>query len=300
MKHVISAQQFDRQTIEELFKLATNLEQTPDNYCMKGKIMASLFYEPSTRTRFSFESAMLRLGGGVITTENATQFSSVSKGETLEDTIRTMNQYVDVIVIRHNEVGSAQKASAVSDIPIINAGDGAGQHPTQALLDLYTISREHNKIDGIHIAMIGDLKHGRTVHSLSYMLGMYDYISISFIAPKALQMKEEILQYLKEKNISYRMYSRIEDVISDVDVIYQTRIQKERFISIEEYQKYKGIYQITKQTVDAMKEDAIIMHPLPRVDEILYEVDNSAKAVYFKQVYYGLLIRQALLKTLLS
>jgi aspartate carbamoyltransferase catalytic subunit len=267
---------------------------------MKNKIMASLFYEPSTRTRFSFESAMLRLGGSVITTENAKEFSSAAKGETLEDSIRVINHYADVIVLRHSEEGASKRASLVSNIPVINAGDGPGQHPTQALLDLYTIQRELKKINGISIALIGDLKHGRTVRSLVYLLGKYKNIKIYLVSPKGLKIGDDIKEYLDKHKTNYTETEDLLSIIKTVDVIYQTRIQKERFESVKEYEKFKGYYKIDLKIVNQMKSKSIIMHPLPRVDEISPEVDSSHKAIYFKQAYYGLLIRMALLKTILE
>lgn len=295
MKHVIESQQFDQKIIEQIFTLADTLAKKKDQ-SLKGKIMATLFYEPSTRTRFSFESAMLRLGGSVITTENAKEFSSVSKGETLEDTIRVVNSYVDVIVMRHDEAGASKRASLVSDVPIINAGDGAGQHPTQALLDLYTISKEIGKINGLKIAFIGDLKNGRTIRSLSYLLGKYKGVEITFVSPKALSVGDDIKDYLTKQRVTYTETEDLNATIGTVDVVYQTRIQKERFKNLREYQKYRGCYTIDLPLVKKMKAKSIIMHPLPRVGEITPDVDTSPKAMYFKQTRYGLLIRMALLK----
>ena len=299
MKHLIESQQFNQESLKKLFKLADLLEKRKDS-SMKNKIMASLFYEPSTRTRFSFESAMLRLGGSVITTENAKEFSSASKGETLEDSIRVINKYADVIVLRHSEEGASKRASLVSDVPIINAGDGPGQHPTQALLDLYTIQRELEKINDITIALIGDLKHGRTVRSLAYLLGKYKNIKIYLVSPKKLKIGDDIKKYLDKHKVNYKETEDLLSIIKTVDVVYQTRIQKERFESIKEYEKFKGCYKIDLQMVNQMKSKSIIMHPLPRVDEISIEVDKSPKAVYFKQAGYGLLIRMAILKTIVK
>jgi len=299
MKHIIESQQFDQKSLANIFKLATSLEKKKDN-SLENKIMASLFYEPSTRTRFSFESAMMRLGGKVITTENAKEFSSAAKGETLEDSIRVISRYADVIVLRHSEEGASKRASLVSNIPVINAGDGTGQHPTQALLDLYTIQRELKKINGISIALIGDLKNGRTVRSLAYLLGKYKSIKIYLVSPKALRIGNDIKEYLTKHNVDYEETEDLLSIISTIDVAYQTRIQKERFKSIKEYNRFKGCYKINLEIADKMKQKAIIMHPLPRVDEISPEVDSSPKAVYFKQAYYGLLIRMALLKTVLK
>ncbi|OGI20947.1 MAG: aspartate carbamoyltransferase [Candidatus Moranbacteria bacterium RIFCSPLOWO2_02_FULL_48_19] len=299
MKHVVESQQFGRKLLSSLFSMADKLEKKTETP-LKGKIMAALFYEPSTRTRFSFESAMLRLGGSVITTENAKEFSSAAKGETLEDSIRVINNYVDVIVLRHYEEGASARAARVSRVPVINAGDGAGQHPTQALLDLYTIKKELGKIDGISIAFVGDLLHGRTIRSLSYLLGKYKNIKIYFVSPRALKVGEDIKAYLKKYKVDYTETADLDSVVPKVDVLYQTRIQKERFKNEKEYQKLKGCYQIDRKLVKRMKAKSIIMHPLPRVDEILPEVDKSPKAIYFKQARYGLLIRMALLKYLLE
>ena len=299
MRHVIESQQFTPDSIDALFSLADKLEKSTDTP-LHGKIMASVFYEPSTRTRFSFESAMLRLGGSVITTENAKEFSSAAKGETLEDTIQIMNSYADVIVLRHYEEGASKRASLVSDIPIVNAGDGPGQHPTQALLDLYTIKKELSKIDDIHIAMVGDLKHGRTIRSLAYLLGKYPKVKIYFVSPKALRVGEDIKEYLDKHKVEYEETEDLIEVIGKVDVVYQTRIQKERFAGVDEYEKYKGIYRINTTLVEKMRQKSILMHPLPRVDEIDREVDSSPKAVYFKQAKYGVLVRMALLLSLLS
>ncbi|MEK7162850.1 MAG: aspartate carbamoyltransferase [Patescibacteria group bacterium] len=299
MKHIIESQQFNQKLINEIFSIADKLENKTDNSC-KGKIMVSLFYEPSTRTRFSFESAMLRLGGSVITTENAKEFSSAAKGETIEDSIRVINNYADVIILRHFEEGASQKAAAVSKIPVINAGDGVGQHPTQALLDLYTIKRELKKINGIKIALVGDLKNGRTIRSLAYLLGKYKNVKIYFVSPKDLRVGEDIKKYLNRHNTYYKEIEDLKSIIKEIDVLYQTRIQKERFKTEKEYKKFKGCYKIDLILVKQMKPKSIIMHPLPRVDEILPEVDNSPKAVYFKQTHYGLFIRMALLKMILK
>ena len=262
--------------------------------------MACLFYEPSTRTRFSFESAMIRLGGNVISTENAQDFSSAAKGETLEDTIRVVNNYSDVIVLRHHEMGAAKRAAAISKIPIINAGDGAGQHPTQALLDLYTIRRELGKIDGIKIAFVGDLKYGRTVRSLAYLLSKYKNIEIFFVSPGPLKIGEDIKNHLREHGVRYSEHDKLESVIDKVQIIYQTRIQKERFSDVKEYEKFKDVYIIDQKVAGRINSKTIIMHPLPRINEISVEVDILPNAAYFRQAYYGLLIRMAILKFLLS
>ncbi len=302
MKHLIESQQFEPKIIDKIFKLADSFskDSITKKEALKGKIMASLFYEPSTRTRFSFESAMYRLGGSVITTDNAREFSSAAKGETLEDTIRVVNHYADVIVLRHFEKGASERAAKVSGISVINAGDGAGQHPTQALLDLYTIKKELGRLKKISIAFIGDLKNGRTVRSLAYLLGKYKNISIFFVSPKQLKIGKDIKDYLNRHRVFYKESEKLDGFLNKIDVVYQTRIQKERFSSIKEYNKYKGSYILTMKEANKMKPKSIIMHPLPRVDEIATEVDKSPKAVYFKQAKYGVLVRMALLKFLLS
>lgn len=298
-KHIIQSQQFDKAFLKKIFDLADRLEETVDQ-SLRGKIMASLFYEPSTRTRFSFESAMMRLGGNVLTTESAKEFSSAAKGETLEDTIRIVNHYADVVVLRHHEEGAAKRAAAVSAIPVINAGDGPGQHPTQGLLDLYTINRERGRVDGLSIAVVGDLKNGRAARSLVYLLGKYKGVRIVFVSPPELRIGSDIKSYLTRHGISYAESENLRVVIPSVDVIYQTRVQKERFGSESEYDRFKGCYILTRKDADAMKKDAIIMHPLPRVDEIEPAVDASPHAAYFKQAGYGVAIRKALLTHVLS
>ncbi len=296
MHHLLETQQFDRGALKELFELATSMENHRDD-SLHGKILASLFYEPSTRTRFSFESAMFRLGGQVITAENANEMSSAVKGETLEDTILVLNNYADAIVIRHPEIGTAERAAAVSKVPIINAGDGAGQHPTQALLDLYTIEREFGRIDGAHVAIVGDLRYYRSARSLSYLLSKFKDVTITGVSMPELTMTEELKAHLRENGVTYKETDSLADAMRDADVIYQTRIQKER-LSPEAYERTRGHYVIDKPLADSMKEGAIIIHPLPRVGEITPEVDNSPHAVYFKQVGYGVIIRMAILRLL--
>lgn len=298
MHHLLETQQFDRELLRGVFDLATKYENYRDD-SLHGKILATLFYEPSTRTRFSFESAMYRLGGHVITAENATEASSSTKGETLEDTIRVMNHYADAIVIRHPEMGAAERAAAVSDVPIINAGDGAGQHPTQALLDIYTIERELGRLDDIHVVIVGDMRYYRAARSLSYLLGKFSNVTITGVTAPELRISDELREYLQEKNITYHETESLPDAMKDADVVYQTRIQKER-LTPEAYARTRGQYVIDRSLADSMKEGAIIIHPLPRVGEIMPEVDDSPHAVYFKQVGYGLSVRMALLSMLLS
>ena len=304
LHHVIEAQQFDLPMMSHLFNVAGEMENLvarggTDEY--RSRLMATLFYEPSTRTRFSFEAAMHRLGGRVISTENAAEFSSVAKGETLEDTIRIMNGYVDVIVLRHSEVGTAKRAAAVSRVPIINAGDGVGQHPTQALLDLYTIHKEIGSIDGLKIAMVGDLAQGRTVRSLAYLLSKFNDTKMYFIAPPLLKMKEDILEHLRERGSWFAEETTLDRVLPEVDVVYQTRVQKERFGDrTADYESCRGIYVINRDSLRLMKSNAIIMHPLPRLEEISMEVDQDRRAAYFRQAQNGLFVRMALLTVLLS
>ncbi|ASS75825.1 aspartate carbamoyltransferase [Tumebacillus algifaecis] len=298
MYHVLSAHQFDRNQLNQLFRMAEIMEYTAANggsNLLNGKIMAALFFEPSTRTRFSFESAMMRLGGKVISTENAAQFSSAIKGETLEDSIRVISSYADLIVLRHNEVGAATRAAKVSAVPVINAGDGAGEHPTQSLLDLFTIQKELGSIDNIHIAMVGDLTYGRTVHSLSYMLSRYENVTISFVSPENCPIPQKVKDFLEEQGVTYYEEDDLQTVAEKVDVLYMTRIQKERFPSGEEYLKAAGKYVIDQNVLDRMKQHAIILHPLPRAGEILPEVDEDPRAAYFRQATNGVYIRMALL-----
>lgn len=299
MEHLVETQQFDREKLQTLFKLATSLEGKRDE-SLKGKIMASLFFAPSTRTRLSFESAMHRLGGDVITVENGDS-SSQSKGETLEDAIKVIDQYADIIVLRHQEVGSAARAAEVSIVPVINAGDGnLGQHPTQALLDLYTIQRELKREDGIKIAFVGNLRYYRSARSLAYLLSKYKDIKITFISSPELGMGDDVKAHLRENNVPFEETEDMQAGIKDADVVYQTRIAKEWIPDPKEYEKQRGRYIITRAIADDMKDGAIIIHPLPRVGEIEDAVDSSPHAVYFRQVGYGLIVRMALLKMLLA
>ncbi len=301
--HIIKAQQFNRRLLDRIFKVAAEMEKinlAGGSNILNRKIMATIFYEPSTRTRLSFESAMIKLGGEIISTESAKEFSSAAKGESLEDTIRIIGNYADVIVLRHYESGAAERAARVSPVPIINAGDGPGQHPTQALLDIYTIYKELSHIDGIAIAMVGDLAYSRTVRSLAYLLTKYKDIKMYFVAPDVVQMRDDIKNYLLKHKVFFSEEPNLEKVVSKVDVIYQTRIQKERFgENIEDYEKAKDKYIIDKNILKLMKKHAIIMHPLPRVNEIATEVDNDRRAAYFRQAQNGLYIRMALLKMIL-
>lgn len=301
---VIEAQQFDRETLNAIFEVAKEMENikknSPGSQILKGYLMATLFYEPSTRTRLSFESAMKRLGGEVLTTENAREFSSAAKGETLEDTIRTVEGYSDIIVMRHFESGAAKRAAATAGIPIINAGDGPGQHPTQALLDVYTIEREIGKLDGIRVGLVGDLANGRTVRSLAYLLAEYQDVKIYFVSPDVVKMKDDIKKYLTRRGVEWEESGDLMEVASKCDVVYQTRIQRERFGErIDLYEEARGKYIVDENVLKVMQKHAVVMHPLPRLDEITVNVDADPRAAYFRQAKNGLYIRMALLKLLL-
>ncbi|GAB2290764.1 Aspartate carbamoyltransferase 3, chloroplastic [Dionaea muscipula] len=304
LQDVIEAQQFDRDTLSAIFEVARQMENieknSPGSQILKGYLMATLFYEPSTRTRLSFESAMKRLGGEVLTTENAREFSSAAKGETLEDTIRTVEGYSDIIVMRHFESGAAKRAANAAKIPVINAGDGPGQHPTQALLDVYTIEREIGKLDGITVGLVGDLANGRTVRSLAYMLAKYNDVKIYFVSPDVVKMKDDIKDYLSSKNVKWEESADLMEVASKCDVVYQTRIQRERFGErIDLYEKARGKYIVDRNVLNVLQKHAIVLHPLPRLDEITVDVDDDPRAAYFRQAKNGLYIRMAILKLLL-
>jgi aspartate carbamoyltransferase catalytic subunit len=302
LRHVVESQQFTRSFLEDLLSRAEEIKAEPHRFSgrLNGRVMAALFYEPSTRTRLSFEAAMLRLGGQTMGTDNAREFSSAAKGETLEDTIRIVSGYADVIVLRHYEEGAAKRAASVSSVPLINAGDGPGQHPTQALLDLYTIRDELGRIDGLNIAMVGDLANGRTVRSLAYLLSKFRQIKIWFVAPPQVAMRDDLKAHLDEHHIPWVENEDLDSVLPEVDVVYQTRIQKERFTDPAQYEALKGIYRIDDHALALMRKYAIVMHPLPRVDEIAPEVDADPRAAYFRQARNGLHIRMALLDRLLA
>ncbi len=297
--HLVSTRQLRREDTDFIMKTSTDMEtilEKGGSDLLKGKILASLFYEPSTRTRLSFETAMQRLGGDVITADGL-QFSSMYKGETIEDTMMMAGQYADIICMRHPEQGSAERAANASPVPFINAGDGPGQHPTQALLDLFTIHKERGKIDELTIAMVGDLKYGRTVHSLCYLLGLYKNINLIFISPKELVMPEKVTSYLKERNIPFTETEDLQDG-QKADVLYVTRVQKERFEDAKEYERLKLKYIV--DVTFAGKTKATIMHPLPRVGEITTDVDALPNAAYFRQARNGVAVRMALLAILLG
>lgn len=299
-RHIISMRDFSRVEIDRILQRAETLEtfaSKRSSNLLDGKILAMLFYEPSTRTRLSFETAMKRLGGETINMVS-TEASSASKGEMLADTIKVVGEYADVIVLRHPKEGSARMSAEMSDVPIINAGDGAGHHPTQTLLDLYTIKRESH-LHNLNIVLIGDLKYGRTVHSLAYALSLYG-AKISLVSPEQLCIPIEIKEDLTKRGINVYETTKLEDVTEDADVIYVTRIQRERFPDISEYQKVAGSYSVSLESLKNCKEDMIIMHPLPRVDEIDVDVDSTKHAKYFKQAFYGVPVRMAILSLVLG
>ena len=297
-KGVISAKQFDRDDIEYILKKGKEMLNIHNSNLLKGKILATLFFEPSTRTRLSFESAMYRLGGNVIGFQSG-DVSSIKKGESIADTIRTVENYSDCIVIRHQMEGVAKLAANFSSVPIINAGSGSGEHPTQALLDLLTINEECGQLDGLNIGIMGDLKYGRTVHSLVKLLSNFD-VNIYLISPKELMMRNRDKEYLHQKMLKYKEITNYRTILDLLDVLYITRIQKERFVDIEEYEKVKNIYIFTEDDLKKTKDSFKLMHPLPRVGEILPEVDDSSKTIYFKQTLYGLHLRKALLAELMT
>jgi aspartate carbamoyltransferase catalytic subunit len=261
--------------------------------------LATIFYEPSTRTRLSFETAIQNMGARLITVENAGEYSSAKKGETLEDTIQMLNGYVEGIVIRHPEIGAAARAAAASKVPVFNGGDGAGEHPTQALLDVYSIQRQFKSLDGLKIALVGDLVNGRTVHSLIPLLALYN-IELFLVAPESLQMPKEQLDYLSEKGVKFTVLDSWDSILSQVDVLYMTRVQKERFKLIEDYQAVKDSFILTLPLVKKMKKTAIVLHPLPRINEIEVAIDSDPRAQYFQQAKNGLYLRMALLEYIYS
>lgn len=296
-KDILHGNQFTRREIDSVLKVAAQFERELNKKnsltLLKGKILATLFYEPSTRTRLSFETAMQRLGGGVISMASA-ESSSAAKGETVADTARTVSQYADLIVIRHPRIGSAKEAADAASIPVINAGDGAGQHPTQALLDLYTIRKELGSFKNLVVSMVGDLKYGRTVHALVELLSLFG-ARLFLVSPGPLRMPEEIILQLKEKGMEVTETEDLVEAASKSDLVYMTRIQKERFENLSEYERVKGRFIIDGQFLDKLKKKIIILHPLPRVDEISPEVDSYPGAAYFRQVRNGIFIRMALL-----
>lgn len=298
-RDIISIRDFSREEIDYILKVARAMEPLAQkgSDMLRGKILATLFFEPSTRTRLSFEAAMHKLGGSTIGFAEA-EIASVRKGENLADTVRTVENYADVIAIRHPLEGAARLAAEFAKVPIINGGSGAEEHPTQALLDLYTIMKEKGRIDGLKIALVGDLRYGRTVHSLAYALSYYN-VELYLVSPETLRMRREVLEEIREK-IPVTEESDIKKVVPLLDVLYVTRIQKERFPDPAEYIKVKGSYKIDLETLSMAKKDLIVMHPLPRVDEIAAEVDGTTHARYFQQVWNGIVTRMALLALILG
>ncbi|MBQ9121936.1 MAG: aspartate carbamoyltransferase [Lachnospiraceae bacterium] len=301
MRHLISPLDFSVEELDKLFDLANDIERNPAKYAhaAEGKILATCFYEPSTRTRLSFESAMLRLGGKVLGFSDAGS-SSASKGESVSDTIRVISAYSDICAMRHPKEGAPMVASEKSGIPVINAGDGGHQHPTQTLTDLLTIRSLKGRLDNITIGLCGDLKFGRTVHSLIHALVRYENVKFIFVSPEELRIPEYIIEMLKAKNIPYEEVVRLEGVLPRLDMLYMTRVQRERFFNEEDYIRLKDFYVLDKAKMELAGKDMLVLHPLPRVNEISVEVDQDPRAVYFKQAQYGVYVRMALILTLLE
>ncbi len=301
LRHIVEVAQFDRDDLELVFERADSMRHGPPaEIRLDSRILATVFYEPSTRTRLSFESAMLRLGGNVVSTENAREFSSAIKGESVEDTIRIINGYADAIVIRHHDQGAARRAASVSGVPVINAGDGPGEHPTQALLDLYTIRHELGRIDNLKVALVGDLRFGRAVRSLAMLFTRTSGCELIFVSPPAVPMSEDVRKALSSAGVPFTDEPDLSKAIQEADVVYQTRIQRERFATEEEYRKSSGVYIIDEASMSLMKPGAILLHPLPRVDEIDPAVDADSRAAYFRQAHNGVYVRMALLQLLLT
>ena len=301
MRHLINPLDFTTEELDRLFDLAADIEQNPEKYAHKcdGRKLATCFYEPSTRTRLSFETAMLNLGGSVIGFSDAAS-SSASKGESVADTIRVISCFADICAMRHPKEGAATVAKAYSSIPVINAGDGGHQHPTQTLTDMLTIRALKGRLSGFTIGLCGDLKFGRTVHSLINALSRYDDVRFVFISPEELRIPDYLIEMLKEKKIPFSEVIRLEDTIGELDLLYMTRVQRERFFNEEDYIRLKDFYILDKAKLELARKDMLILHPLPRVNEIAVEVDNDPRAVYFKQVQYGVYVRMALILTLLG
>ena len=301
MRHLMSPLDFTVDELEKLFTIAQDIEANPEKYshACEGKKLATCFYEPSTRTRLSFEAAVLNLGGKVLGFSDANS-SSAAKGESVSDTIRVISSFADICAMRHPKEGAPMVAASRSSIPVINAGDGGHQHPTQTLTDLLTIRSIKGRLSNFTIGLCGDLKFGRTVHSLINALVRYENINFIFISPEELTIPEYIIEMLKEKNIPYREVRKLEDSIPELDILYMTRVQKERFFNEEDYIRLKDYYILDKEKMSLAKSDMIVLHPLPRVNEISVEVDDDPRAVYFKQVQYGVYVRMALLLTLLE
>lgn len=293
MKHVLSCEQYTRESLENLYELTDKIVKNPEDFrhALENKIIATMFFEPSTRTRLSFESAILRLGAKVISTENASANSSARKGETIEDTIKVVQEYADAIVMRHSDDKSAEKAASVAKVPILNAGSGKGEHPSQALLDVYTIRKHKGKIDGIKVAILGDLIYGRTIHSLLRLLSLYDNIEIYGLSKKEFALPEKYVKMLLDKNIQYTICNSFDDIPKDIDVMYHTRIQSERF----DGDFGKEEYIINKEVLDRFSKETLVLHPLPRLEEISTDIDDDPRAVYFEQAHNGVPVRMSLI-----
>ena len=302
-KDILSVKQFSHDDLQYVFGVAHEMRGMVERLgtfdLLKGKILANLFYEPSTRTSSSFTAAMERLGGSVIPISEV-KYSSVSKGESLPDTVRTLECYADVIVLRHPETGSAALAAKYARKPVINAGDGVGEHPTQALLDAFTIMEELGRLDNLTVTMLGDLKYGRTVHSLARLLSNFSGIKLNYVSPDILRMPREVIEEVGEKGIPQAEFSALEQVLPDTDVLYVTRVQKERFEDQAVYESVKGAFVIDPDVMKAARHDMIVMHPLPRVGEISVDFDDDPRAAYFRQMEYGLYVRMALLAMVLG
>lgn len=303
MNHILHTKQFTKDDVEKILDNVPHMKELCDNLRsgarierpLEGKIIACVFFEPSTRTRLSFETASLRLGAKVITAENAKDNSSAQKGETLEDTARTLSCYADAIVTRHYQMGAADEMARASTVPIVNAGDGANQHPSQGLLDLYTIKNEHGRLENLKIAFVGDVLNSRTLRSLVPLLMLYSGNKFYFISPKELKLDDEYKKFLQDNNVDFVELDELNGTLPEVDVLYMTRVQKERFASVADYEKVKDSFILTPEHVAKLKGDAIIMHPLPRINEINPEIDNDSRAAYFRQAQNGLYVRMALL-----
>ncbi|HEY3312428.1 MAG TPA: aspartate carbamoyltransferase [Anaerolineales bacterium] len=302
-KDILSVKQFNHADLDYIFGVAHEMrgmvERVGTFDLLKGKILANLFYEPSTRTSSSFTSAMERLGGSVIPISEV-KYSSVSKGESLPDTVRTLECYADVIVLRHPETGSAALAAKYARKPVINAGDGVGEHPTQALLDAFTIIEEIGRLDNLTVTMLGDLKYGRTVHSLARLLSNFNGIKLNYVSPEILRMPHEVMEEVSAKGIPQSEFDTLDKVLAESDVLYVTRVQKERFEDPAVYESVKGAYVIEPEIMKTAKQDMIVMHPLPRVGEISVDFDDDPRAAYFRQMEYGLYVRMALLAMVLG
>jgi aspartate carbamoyltransferase catalytic subunit len=302
-QHILQVDQFERADLADLLAHAVEMQRVAErggDNRLHGRILATLFYEPSTRTRLSFESSMFRLGGQVISSESASETSSAVKGETIEDTIRIVESYADVIAIRHPMAGAAETAASVASVPIVNAGDGPHEHPTQALLDLYTIQAELGRLDNLTVALVGDLRYGRAPRSLAMLLTRMSGTRILLVAPPGIEMSADVLQYLADHGVVAEQMHDLNAAVPQADVVYMTRVQKERFPAEDEYRRASGSYRFGLEQLALLKQDSVIMHPLPRVDEIAPDVDADPRAAYFRQARNGVYVRMALLDRLLN